>query len=34
MNEPQLIRTIRAHIEKGDRAAEKSEQHYIAAGLR
>ena len=32
MNEPQLIRTIRAHIEKGDRAAEKSEQHYIAAG--
>jgi len=28
----QLISRIKAHIEKGDRAAEKSEQHYIAAG--
>jgi hypothetical protein len=32
MNETQLIRAIKAHIAKGDRAAEKSEQHYIAAG--
>jgi hypothetical protein len=29
---PRLIKTIKAHIEKGDKAAEKSEQHYIAAG--
>jgi hypothetical protein len=27
-----LIKTIKAHIAKGDKAAEKSEQHYIAAG--
>src|SRR5262249_41286918 len=33
MSESQLVRTIRAHIAAGDRAAEKSEQHYIAAGL-
>jgi hypothetical protein len=33
MNETQLVRTIKAHIAKGDRASEKSEQHYIAAGL-
>jgi bacterioferritin-associated ferredoxin len=32
MNKSQLIRTIKAHIEEGDKAAEKSEQHYIAAG--
>jgi hypothetical protein len=38
-NEAQLIRTIKAHITKGDKAKEKSEQakekseqHYIAAG--
>jgi hypothetical protein len=28
----QLITTIKAHIAKGDKAAEKAEQHYIAAG--
>jgi hypothetical protein len=28
----QLVRAIKAHIAKGDKAAEKSEQHYIAAG--
>jgi len=33
MNEAQLIRAIKAHIDKGDKAKEKSEQHYIAAGL-
>lgn len=33
MNEAQLIKTIKAHIAKGEKAAEKSEQHYIAAGL-
>jgi hypothetical protein len=27
-----LIKTIRTHIEKGDKAAEKADQHYIAAG--
>jgi len=27
-----LIRTIKAHIAKGDKAADKAEQHYIAAG--
>jgi hypothetical protein len=32
MSEAQLVRTIKAHIERGDKAAEKSEQHYIAAG--
>jgi hypothetical protein len=32
MNEPQLVRLIKEHIAKGDKAAEKSEQHYIAAG--
>jgi hypothetical protein len=32
MNEPQLIRTIKAHIERGDRAKDKADQHYIAAG--
>ena len=31
-NQAQLIRTIKAHIAAGDKAAEKSEQHYIAAG--
>lgn len=28
----QLITTIKAHIAKGDKASEKAEQHYIAAG--
>jgi hypothetical protein len=28
----QIIKTIRAHITKGDKAKEKSEQHYISAG--
>jgi hypothetical protein len=28
----QTVKAIKAHIAKGDRAAEKSEQHYIAAG--
>ena len=32
MNESQLVRAIKAHIDKGDKAKEK-EQHYIAAGL-
>jgi hypothetical protein len=32
LNSQQLIRIIKAHIAKGDKAAEKSEQHYIAAG--
>ena len=27
-----LIKTIKAHIAKGDKAADKAEQHYIAAG--
>src|SRR6516164_7951257 len=27
-----LIQTIKAHIAKGDKAADKAEQHYIAAG--
>jgi hypothetical protein len=29
---PQLIGLIKAHIAKGDKAADKAEQHYIAAG--
>jgi hypothetical protein len=29
MNASQLIRTIKAHIEKGDKARDKAEQHYI-----
>ena len=32
MNESQLIQTIKAHIIKGDKAKDKAEQHYIAAG--
>jgi hypothetical protein len=32
MNESQLIKTIKAHIAKGDHASEKAEQHYISAG--
>jgi len=32
MNESQLVRAIKAHIEKGDKAKDKAEQHYIAAG--
>jgi hypothetical protein len=31
-NQAQLIRTIKAHIAAGDKAAEKSEQHYVSAG--
>jgi hypothetical protein len=31
--EAHLVSTIKAHIERGDKAKEKSEQHYIAAGL-
>jgi len=27
-----LVADIKAHIAEGDKAAEKSEQHYIAAG--
>jgi len=27
-----LIRAIKAHIARGDKAADKAEQHYIAAG--
>ena len=32
MNETQLVQRIKAHIAKGDQAAEKSAQHYISAG--
>jgi hypothetical protein len=32
MNESQLVGAIKAHIAKADKAAEKAEQHYIAAG--
>jgi hypothetical protein len=32
MNEAQLVKTIKAHIAKGDHASEKAEQHYITAG--
>jgi hypothetical protein len=32
MNEQQLVRVIKAHIERGDKSQEKAEQHYIAAG--
>src|SRR5262249_20403774 len=31
-DQERLISTIRAHIAKGDKVAEKAEQHYIAAG--
>jgi hypothetical protein len=27
-----LLKSIKAHVEKGDRAKDKAEQHYIAAG--
>jgi hypothetical protein len=33
MNEAQLIKTIRVHIAAGDKAAQKSNDHYVAAGL-
>jgi hypothetical protein len=33
MNESQLVRAIKAHIEKGDKAKDKAEHHYITAGL-
>ena len=32
MNESQLVGAIKAHIAKGDKAKDKAEQHYIAAG--
>jgi hypothetical protein len=32
LSEDQLVKVIKTHIAKGDMAAEKSEQHYIAAG--
>jgi hypothetical protein len=32
MKETQLVKTIKAHIAAGDKAAEKSNNHYIAAG--
>jgi hypothetical protein len=32
MNESQIIAAIKAHIARGDKAADKAEQHYIAAG--
>ena len=32
MNESQLVRTIKAHIAAGDKAADKSKQHYTSAG--
>jgi hypothetical protein len=32
MNESQLVRAIKAHIERGDKAKDKAEQHYISAG--
>jgi len=28
-----IAKLIKAHIEKGDKAKDKAEQHYIAAGL-
>jgi hypothetical protein len=28
MNEAQLIKTIKAHIERGDKAKDKADQHY------
>jgi hypothetical protein len=34
MNEAQLIREIKARIAAGDKARDKADQHYIAAGLR
>jgi hypothetical protein len=33
LSEDQLVKRIKAHIEKGDQAKEKGEQHYAAAGL-
>jgi hypothetical protein len=32
MNEAQLVKTIKAHIAKGDHARDKADQHYISAG--
>src|ERR1700741_1579538 len=32
MKETQLVKTIKAHIAAGDKAAEKSNNHYTAAG--
>ena len=31
-DDDRLIKTIQAHITKGDQARDKAEQHYIAAG--
>jgi hypothetical protein len=32
MNEAQIVKTIKAHIAKGDQLKDKSKQHYISAG--
>jgi hypothetical protein len=32
IDQEQLVKTIKAHIERGDQAQDKAEQHYIAAG--
>jgi hypothetical protein len=32
LTEAQLVRAIKAHIERGDKAKDKADQHYIAAG--
>jgi hypothetical protein len=34
MNEAQLIKAIKALVEKGDRAKDKAEQHDASAGIR
>jgi hypothetical protein len=31
---PALVATIKAHLAKGAQSLEKSEQHYVTAGLR
>jgi hypothetical protein len=33
MTEDQLIKRIKTHIEKGDQAKGKAEQHYVSAGI-
>jgi hypothetical protein len=32
MDSPRFVKIIKAHIERGDKAKDKAEQHYIAAG--
>src|SRR5262245_15792260 len=32
MNESQLVQAIKVHIAKGDKAADKADQHYRSAG--